>query len=159
MNRSEQGVSHGESRETVFYLNVSPSERKARRLMQNYTEKPPESVWLCNVIGLQINTECLTSSAYVNHPSEFITNIAAHFIISHPAETRQPVLINLELKRIFSQKCFNFPLNMCISFVPVTVFLWRTNLFQICQLLFRFLTEQVLFWWPYVLAFYKMIKK
>lgn len=126
-------------------LNFSLSESKARRLMQSHTEEPRESLWLCNTTGLQINTECVNSSAYVDHPSEFITNIAAYFIISHPAETREAILNNLELKRIFSQKCFNFPLNVCISFVPVVVFLWRTDIFQISWLLFRFLSDKV-FW-------------
>lgn len=92
-----------------FYLNISLSESITKRLMQTHNKKPQGSVWLYNTTGLQTNTVCFFLSAYVNHPSEFFTNIASYFISSNPAET-----INLELKWTFSQKCLNVPLNMCM---------------------------------------------
>ncbi len=65
------------------FVKMFPSLRvKPEGWCKNHTEKPQESLWFCNTTGFQINTECVTSSAYVNHPSEF-TNIAAYFIISH----------------------------------------------------------------------------
>lgn len=79
-------------------LKVPLSDSAARRLMQNHNKKPQESLWLCYITGLQLNTECVIFIYVCQSPIRGHHQYCFLFHHYYPAETRETILENLKLK-------------------------------------------------------------